>query len=353
MIEWFQPLQRLLDNNKKVVMVMVAAVQGSTPRDAGARMLVTETGFSQTIGGGHLEYKAIQIARNMLTDGSSNRLQYFSLGAGLGQCCGGRVALYFELITSTSSWLKDFGQLILQQQNFVQVIALSKQAKHVSMLVTANKVIPDNCKHKEISILARNWLANGDHTDINCIRGQQYIFDPLISETFNLYLFGAGHVGQALVKQLEDQPCRVYWVDSRENQFPQQIPSNVKTIHTDTGEAIIDEAAAGSYFLVMTHDHGEDQRLAEQILKKKNYQYFGLIGSLTKRRKFEQRLKRRGFQKQQLSSMTCPVGIDGIKSKRPAAIALAITAEIIQIHEKTLNYSVDNFRQTINKELTA
>jgi xanthine dehydrogenase accessory protein XdhC len=108
-------------------------------------------------------------------------------------------------------------------------------------------------------------------------------------------LFGAGHVGHALVKVLGTLPCVVQWVDARDELFPDEVPANVQIEPTDLPDAIVDEAPAGAYFLVMTHDHSLDFSLTQRIMRREDFGYFGLIGSKTKRVKFERRLVERGL----------------------------------------------------------
>jgi xanthine dehydrogenase accessory factor len=151
---------------------------------------------------------------------------------------------------------------------------------------------------------------------------------------FHLVLFGAGHVGRAVVKVLSEIPCAITWVDSREDEFPQDIPANVQCVCTFDPECEIDAAVAGSYFLVMTHSHALDQTLSERILRRADFAYFGLIGSLTKRRQFERRLQDRGISAAQLAGMSCPIGAEGIYGKEPATIAIAVAAEILQRRSK-------------------
>ncbi|MCK4710156.1 MAG: xanthine dehydrogenase accessory protein XdhC [Gammaproteobacteria bacterium] len=300
-------------------------------------MLVSANRISNTIGGGHLEYKAIQLARNMLSNDQSNKIHNFTLGAGLGQCCGGIVNLFFEMVDDKSHWVEEVSQLIIQQQNFVQVIPLVHHQDCPRLIVSQSSVKPDCSEDNRVVNIARTMLEKSQIASIKKIDDMEYVFDPIISSDFTLFLFGAGHVGEALIKQLAEQPCVVNWVDTRDDQLPASTPANVTAINTDIPEAIIDEAPAGSYFLVMTHDHSLDLKLSEQILKRDDFIYFGLIGSVTKRRKFEHRLLSRGISEKQLIKMTCPVGISGINSKRPAAIALAVTAELVQCHEQTMN----------------
>ena len=89
MSEWHQAVATLRQQQTPAALVSVDSIVGSTPREAGARMIVTAAGIIGTIGGGNLEFQACQIARNQLQQGAQNGLQRFPLGAGLGQCCGG------------------------------------------------------------------------------------------------------------------------------------------------------------------------------------------------------------------------------------------------------------------------
>ena len=159
---------------------------------------------------------------------------------------------------------------------------------------------------------------------------QTCFFDLLRAPDFHIVLFGAGHVGRALVKVIAELACTVTWVDSRDDAFPNEVPANVKLICTDAPETEVDAARGGSYFLVMTHSHALDQTLCAQILRRTDFAYLGLIGSTSKRRQFERRLLGRGISSAQLARMNCPIGAAGIAGKEPATIAIAVAAEILQ-----------------------
>lgn len=150
----------------------------------------------------------------------------------------------------------------------------------------------------------------------------------------HIVLFGAGHVGHALVALLGSLPCVVQWVDERDELFPDETPANVQIEATDTPEAIVDSAPTGAYFLVMTHNHALDFALAARIMRRRDFEYFGMIGSRTKRVKFERRLVERGVDPQRLSRMTCPIGVAGIVDKAPSAIAVAVCAQLLQIRTR-------------------
>jgi xanthine dehydrogenase accessory protein XdhC len=145
----------------------------------------------------------------------------------------------------------------------------------------------------------------------------------------HVVLFGAGHVGHALVELLGNLPCVVQWVDERDELFPDETPANVQIEATDTPEAIVDTAPPGAYFLVMTHNHALDFSLAARIMRRRDFTYFGMIGSKTKRVKFERRLLERGVELERLAQMTCPIGVSGIVDKAPATIAVAVCAELL------------------------
>ena len=153
---------------------------------------------------------------------------------------------------------------------------------------------------------------------------------------FSIVLFGAGHVGRAVVRALADIDCRIQWIDTREDAFPEAPPEHVACVVTDTPEAEVAAAPAGAYFLVMTHNHALDETLAAHILARNDFAYFGMIGSAAKRRQFEKRLEARGTPRSRLAAMTCPIGIDGIAGKEPAVIAIAVAAEMLRVRSRAV-----------------
>jgi xanthine dehydrogenase accessory protein XdhC len=152
----------------------------------------------------------------------------------------------------------------------------------------------------------------------------------------HIVLFGAGHVGHALVTLFGSLPCVVQWVDERDELFPDETPPNVQVEATDTPDVIVDTAPAGAYFLVMTHNHALDFSLAARIMRRRDFTYFGMIGSKTKRVKFERRLLERGVELDRLVEMTCPIGVGGIVDKAPSSIAVAVCAELLQIRSRRI-----------------
>lgn len=270
-MNWISALADLQQRAEASVLVTIIEERGSTPRNAGSKMVVSADKAYDTIGGGHLEFKAMAIAREMLQNREREpKLERFSLGASLGQCCGGATVLLFE---------------------------------------------------------------------------------PMGQPQAHIAVFGAGHVGRALVPLLASLPCKVRWIDSREAEFPDHIPDGVVKIVNEEVIDEIDEMPAGSYFIVMTHNHALDLELTAQILKRNDFTYFGLIGSDTKRAKFEHRLRDRGFASETVQRMRCPMGISEVKGKLPVEIAVSIAGEVIATYNATFGQETAKGENTVAKLL--
>lgn len=148
---------------------------------------------------------------------------------------------------------------------------------------------------------------------------------------FALQLYGAGHVGRAIVALLAGIDCRVWWIDEREDEFPPGAePPHIRRVCVEPVEAEVAQAPPGASFLVLTHSHDLDLRIAEAILRRGDFGFFGLIGSRTKRSRFVHRFEQRGLPGDTIARMTCPIGVPGITGKEPAVIAVAVVAQLLQ-----------------------
>lgn len=253
--------------------VEVAQTRGSAPREQGAWMAIFADRVFGTIGGGHLEWQAIDQARRLLAQWTQaseacvprdEELRY-ALGPSLGQCCGGAVMLRFS------------------------------------------------------------WLARGE---LDRLRQRLPIPQACVA------LFGAGHVGHALVRILAGLPYRVVWIDSRDAVFPEQEQIGVQCEHSDPVQAAVKDLPAQSQVLIMSFSHAEDLEIVAQCLRRQRLQgdlpYVGLIGSKTKWATFRRRLCERGFTDTELAHVTCPIGIPGIEGKEPEVIAVSVAAQLLQ-----------------------
>ena len=145
----------------------------------------------------------------------------------------------------------------------------------------------------------------------------------------SVYLFGAGHTGKAIARALSPLPLRLTWVDSRAGEFPETVPDDVATIVANRPVDLIAEADPGSSFLVLTHSHALDFDLAEAVLRRGDFRYLDLIGSATKRRRFERWYTAHGRDAADLARLTCPIGLVPVRDKRPEVIAALVAAEIV------------------------
>ena len=288
------------------VLVTVAIGEGSVPREPGTKMLVGADEVTGTIGGGHLELRAIEIARAMLADGRARHFERFALGPGLGQCCGGVVHLLFERADAA-------------------LAALLLKPPQVDLW----RIVSIDGAGEPAPAFARD---RGTHV-MQDAEGRRWLVDAVIAPRAHLVLFGAGHVGAAIVRAMADLPCRVTWVDERDDMFPAEVPANVMVEATDTPEAVVAAAPDGASYLVMTHSHALDQRLTEAIMARPGVGWFGLIGSHTKRKQFEHRLRDRGVDAARIAAMVCPIGLPGITNKAPAVIAASVSAQLLGVWE--------------------
>jgi xanthine dehydrogenase accessory factor len=148
---------------------------------------------------------------------------------------------------------------------------------------------------------------------------------------FHLQLYGAGHVGRAIVAALAGVPCQVQWIDEREAEFPPgPLPAHVQPVCTEPVEAEVGTAPPGAFYLVLTHSHALDLAITQAILRRGDFGFFGLIGSRTKRASFEHRLRERGFDAELVARISCPIGVEGIPGKEPGVIAVAVAAQLLQ-----------------------
>jgi xanthine dehydrogenase accessory factor len=254
---WFDALHQCQQQGKSYVLVTLLATAGSTPRNAGSKMLVCDDSAFDTIGGGHLEFEVIKQARNLLLDNvTTQKVEHYPLSSKLGQCCGGATNVLFEVFTGHS--------------------------QHIA-------------------------------------------------------IYGAGHVSQALVPILAQLPLQISWIDNRQNMLDeiaqQVLPSNVKLVFSEQPDETIATLPAGSWMMIMTHNHQLDFALVETSLKRVELDFVGMIGSDTKARRFRTRLEHKNYQPEVIQRLVSPVGLLTIPGKRPIEVAVSMAAQLIQLLE--------------------
>ncbi|MBL4907607.1 MAG: xanthine dehydrogenase accessory protein XdhC [Sneathiella sp.] len=328
---WADIIRTHEESDNLSVLVTVGAVKGSTPRETGTQMLVSNNTIIGTIGGGRLEYLAIEHAKSLLNRKHQNKTEILNLPLGpeLAQCCGGHVDVFlYRLDNEDNHWLENIKDALISATPSVLLTNWTKNA--VSRTVVENPQVINTIDAALMQAIDRS-LKSGVTSIIHNRKNTAYVtlIEPLNSPTFHLTLFGAGHVGKAVIHTLSQLPCSISWIDERAEMFPGHLPQNVKKIVTSSPATQIEEAPKDSFYLVMTHSHQLDFELCEKILKRQDSAYLGLIGSKTKRQKFLKRLKLRGFGEQQLAALTCPIGLSHLEGKHPSQIAISVSAEIL------------------------
>ena len=336
MRDWLRALHDALQTGAPVVRVVVAGVRGSAPREPGACMLVMPTREQGTIGGGHLEFVATRVAHDMLEASAvHSRLDRFSLGASLGQCCGGIVELWFQRYDASD--LPFLAQALKARESGEAAVIASAASG------TGHRLLSHDAALRE----GASALDGGDQDAVLLHReANPTLYERIVPRDTRLWLFGAGHVGKALVQVLAPLPFAINWIDSREEML-HDLPPNVLAIHSAEPADEVRDMSRGDWALVMTHSHDEDFAICEALLRHAAFGWAGVIGSAPKATRFRQRLLRRGFSPPDIARLVMPIGIGGIRSKEAAAIAVAVAAQLLQVRETHASIASDEGLMTI------
>ena len=328
-----------------MVRVLVAQAEGSAPREAGAAMLVWADGFSGTIGGGALEHEAIAAARGMLGHSDWHReLRSYPLGPALGQCCGGMVRLLFEHISDAEGG--DIGVRPLSSTLGRKSGQGGKGSDPYVARTPALVVRPVAAGVPTVLVRDRTHTADWPLPVLRAVRqmlsgerpcetllvaggktGPAFVIEPEARPPHPLYLYGAGHVGRAVVRALEGLPFAITWIDVAADRFPATNPSSASRLNATDLAAVTAAAPPEALHLVMTFSHALDLAIVHAVLSRP-FTWAGLIGSATKRARFEKRLREAGIPEAALARLQCPIGIGGINGKEPAMIAISVAAQL-------------------------
>lgn len=272
--------EQWLANGSHALVISVDEIKGSTPRGIGTRMLVSNAAVDGTIGGGHLEWQAIDLARHALKENVQAMAPWtrtFPLGPTLGQCCGGVVTLRFAPLdeATLAEWTLPPPRFHLELHG----------AGHVGQAI--------------IRLLL----------DLDCT--VRWI-DERADNASSASLPNAEQPGLPSAEVLASLPPHIQWLD------------------TEAAEHEVLDAPPGACHLVLTHRHDLDLRIIDAVLRRADFSFAGLIGSQTKRAKFLHRLTEQGITAEALDRLTCPIGLPGLEGKEPTVIAIAVVAQLLQ-----------------------
>lgn len=269
----------------RVARVVVTDVRGSAPREVGASMLVWDGGQSGTIGGGRLEWEAAEVALETLCDGV-NRVRRFALGPDLGQCCGGAAQVLIERF--------DVGNLPC---SFPYMRPLGPQGQRPQLPANAQTGV------------VQGWFVENASTP-----------------SLPVWIYGAGHVGRALVDVLNPCPeVEITWVDTSPDRFPADVV--VRALPTPHPEKAVSLAPRDAHHLILTYSHEMDFALCHALLHH-GFASAGLIGSATKWARFRKRLGQLGHGAAEIDSIQCPIG-DPSLGRHPQAIAIGVATSLL------------------------
>ena len=306
---WGEQVQSYLLEGQIVCRIVVAEAKGSTPREAGADMYVTAHASDGTIGGGTLEFEAMAIARQILEQSAENSVGFtrhfrvFALGPHLGQCCGGHVTLLLEGFTPAC--LERLGTT----SSHSATGTIHKAGPHLQA--------SDCCVFAEERVRAPAYDKNS-----------QTLHMPPDTPLTPFYLYGAGHVGRAVMNAVSGLALEKIWIDTDANRFPVSTDPSITLVPAADMRVIAAHAPKGAIHIVMSYSHPIDEVLVYTILKKGDFAHLGLIGSQTKYRRFCTSLKKQGISEGQLARLVCPIGVPVLQSKAPAHIGLSVATQI-------------------------
>ena len=300
-------LQAALRLHPRVARVVIAAHDGSAPREVGAAMLVWgeagSWGQSGTVGGGALEWHAVQTARARLAE-TAPHLTRLALGPSLGQCCGGAVTLLTEVYTDAS---------------------LPTGPLHARSLDGAPMPLA-------VKRLLANARAQGTLPAPQLLQG--WMIEPLSAPTRQLWLWGAGHVGRAIAATMAPLPgLHITWIDVAADRFPDTVPGGITILPAPDPAAAVRLAAKDADHLILTFSHALDLDLCNRLLSH-GFSTCGLIGSATKWARFRSRLAALGHAPPAIARITCPIG-DPSLGKHPQAIAIGVAAGFLRLPVST------------------
>ena len=303
----YSTLKKVVNSNGPVARILILEVKGSTPRGSGTDMYVWAGGIHGTIGGGNLEFEAIKSAHKLFETRKTN-IKSYPLGPQLGQCCGGFVKIVTEYYDE-----KDVVNLRNENLNVRSISGTTEAPQTVKELVK---------KYSTRRISLDHTLSNG------------WLIEKIITEKAPIWIWGAGHVGSAILSLLAPMPnLEVFWLDTDASRFPNLEFSNVHKIVYDTPDKFVKRAQPDAEHLILTYSHKIDLEICNEILKH-DFKWAGLIGSKTKFTRFKTKLLSIGHSEEKIDQIECPIGYKKY-GKHPQHIALGVVVDWVERNQES------------------
>ena len=306
-IKW---LASEVDAHGRVARILVAQVAGSVPREVGTSMIVSKSGQSGTIGGGALEFNAVGNAREMLNRDPppGPKVDRQPLGPNLGQCCGGSATLVTEIFDRES-------------------VAKISESEEIPGFYARPVYGMENKVPRPVKHFVKKFRISGRKRPLSALVSG-WALETVADPSQQLWIFGAGHVGRAIVSVLAPVPeLDIYWIDTGDDRYPGQIPASVTKLMAKNPAELTPHAPVGGEHLVLTYSHAMDLEICSGLLSRRVAK-IGLIGSKTKWARFRSRLIDRGHDSEEVDLIQCPIGNPEL-GKHPQAIAVGVASEIL------------------------
>ena len=325
--EWLTNLHETVTAEGGAVRVTIIRADGSAPRGVGCAMTVGRTVFNGTIGGGALELAALLAARDLLKSLVAvtktqwrREVRDFPLGPALGQCCGGFVQLLFEPVGLAE--LRDVPVATSEDMLLVRPITSGQPWRVITHRKGDQEAWPIGVRG-----YVRECLSGARGRDAALI--SDWFIEPVSTPVQALFVYGAGHVGRAVIKAFADLPFEIYWVDTDAERYPTDLSVNVrKLVATDPAEAAR-HAPPGTWHVIMTYSHAIDFNVCRAVMERGVFGYIGVIASKTKRARFVRRLREIGIPEPSIAQLQAPIGLAGLDGKEPAVIAVSLAADFL------------------------
>ena len=302
MTRWIGSLRWL--DGRPCAMVSLLATEGAAPQGAGTRMLVWSDAHEGTIGGGALEGRVLSQARAILDrPPGAWRIVDDGLDTVEGRSCPGRVRLLIEHVDPAAlDWLHDAEPGRMLETRFGE----SGVSRAIFVRETATR-----------------QSARGDMPGVGA-----RIVEPLGERARPLYLFGAGHVGQAIARHAVGLPLQLAWFDTR----PEQGGIDGVTVVSEEQVAdCVELAPSDAAIAIITHDNTLDYHLALTALRREPVAFVGMLGSSAKLARMRSGLQAEGVTDETLARLTAPIGLPGIRGREPDVIAIAVLAQLLSL----------------------
>lgn len=313
-------LDKLFCETDTISRLVICEVKGSTPRNTGASMIVTPNSTFGTIGGGTLEFQAIARARVGM-HAAKNRFETIPLGPNLGQCCGGSVSLLTEYLS------RDCVERALRQGWYIRRV--TGEAERPS---TFDCLLERAQLHSYVAAprLIDGWFA-----------------EPMGQPRTPVWIWGAGHVGRALVQTLSGLPnFDLTWIDTGRERFTDEDWRTYECIPSTHLERMVPHAPAAAFHVIVTYSHDYDLKLCDALLRHK-FAFAGVIGSKTKWARFRSRLTALGHDLERIEQISCPIGQRSL-GKHPNQIALGVAVDLVK-HDTEQDQTCETNRENTER----